>query len=80
MKSITTGNEQSLRRIFDLPHFFSLAPLKEEGRGEEANVYKHEPLAPTLSPFGRGEGVISVRCVCQDAPQSLRALTPRLQI
>jgi hypothetical protein len=26
---------------------------------EEANVYKHEPLAPALSPFGRGEGVIS---------------------
>ena len=36
--------------------FFSLSSRKEEqGRGEEANIYKcykHEPLAPTLSPFG----------------------------
>jgi len=27
-------------------------PKEEQGRGEEANVYLHEPLAPALSPFG----------------------------
>jgi hypothetical protein len=60
------------------PFFLPLLPQGGEGRGEEANVYKLEPLTsvfarlrrdqPALSPFGRGEGVISVRCVCQDAP------------
>ena len=29
--------------------------------------HMHEPLAPALSPFGRGEGVIFVRFVCQNA-------------
>jgi len=33
-------------------------PLKEEGRGEEAKADSSStPLTPTLSPFGRGEGV-----------------------
>jgi hypothetical protein len=32
--------------------FSTSPPSRREGRGEEANVYKHEPLAPTLSPFG----------------------------
>jgi hypothetical protein len=34
------------------PFFLPLLLEGEEGRGEEANVYRHEPLTPTLSPFG----------------------------
>ena len=26
------------------------------------------PLTPTLSPLGRGEGVVFIWCVCSDAP------------
>ena len=26
------------------------------------------PLAPTLSPLGRGEGVVSIWCVCSNTP------------
>jgi hypothetical protein len=41
---------------FDTRTIFSLSSRKEEqGRGEEPNIYKcynHEPLAPTLAPFG----------------------------
>ena len=37
--------------------FSSLSSLKGgEGRGEEAKT-DSKPLTPTLSPFGRGEGV-----------------------
>ncbi len=36
----------------------SPSPQRGEGRGEEAKaVSKSNPLTPTLSPFGRGEGV-----------------------
>jgi hypothetical protein len=56
-------------RTLSRVHFFlPLRPQGGEGRGEEANVYKHEPLAPALSPLGRGEGVVSVWCGRQDAP------------
>jgi hypothetical protein len=41
------GAQLDTRTIF-LPRL----PQGGEGRGEEANVYKHEPLAPALSPFG----------------------------
>jgi hypothetical protein len=44
--------------------FFSLSSAKGgEGRGEEADSSSN-PLAPTLSPLGRGEGVGPY----QDAP------------
>ena len=40
------------------PPFFSLSsPKGGEGRGEEADYLSSNPLAPTLSPLGRGEGV-----------------------
>lgn len=36
---------------------FSPSPRRGEGRGEEANdLEMKNPLTPTLSPFGRGEG------------------------
>jgi hypothetical protein len=37
---------------YTAPIFSLASPKGGEGRGEEANVYKHEPLTPTLSPFG----------------------------
>jgi hypothetical protein len=40
------------------PRFFSLSsPKGGEGRGEEADYSSSNPLAPALSPLGRGEGV-----------------------
>jgi hypothetical protein len=46
------------RRIRALPPFFSLSSTKGgEGRGEEADYSSSNPLAPALSPLGRGEGV-----------------------
>jgi glutamyl-tRNA reductase len=40
------------------PALSSPSPQRGEGRGEEAKVVsKSSPLTPTLSPFGRGEGV-----------------------
>jgi hypothetical protein len=48
-----------------LPHTIFLPLLTQggEGRGEEADVFKNKPLAPALSPLGRGEGAISHRFV-----------------
>jgi hypothetical protein len=40
------------RNLTHAPFFLPRLPQGGEGRGEEANVYKHEPLAPALSPFG----------------------------
>jgi len=41
-----------------LSPFFSLSsPKGGEGRGEEADYSSSNPLAPALSPLGRGEGV-----------------------
>jgi hypothetical protein len=48
------GAQPDTRAIF-LPRL----PQGGEGRGEEANVYKHEPLAPALSPFGGERGLFS---------------------
>jgi hypothetical protein len=67
-ESRNEGRELDGRIMTHAPFFLPRLPQGGEGRGEEANVYKHEPLAPALSPFGRGEGVVSVRCGCQDAP------------
>jgi hypothetical protein len=47
------------RNLAPAPFFLPLLPQGGEGRGEEANVYKLEPVAPALSPFGRGKGVVS---------------------
>ena len=62
------GRELDGRIMTPAPFFLPRLPQGGEGRGEKANVYKHEPLAPALSPFGRGEGVVSVWCGRQDAP------------
>ena len=41
----------------NLPAFFSLSSLKEERAGERRPIVsKSNPLAPALSPLGRGEG------------------------
>jgi ATP-dependent helicase/nuclease subunit B len=41
----------------NLPAFFSLSSFGEERAGERSPIVsKSNPLAPTLSPFGRGEG------------------------
>jgi hypothetical protein len=61
------------RILTPAPFFLPRLPQGGEGRGEETNFYKHEPLAPALSPFGRGEGVVFVRCVCQVTPPNARA-------
>jgi hypothetical protein len=56
------------RTLSHLHFFLPLRPQGGAGRGEEANVDEHDPLAPALSPLGRGEGVVSVWCGSQDAP------------
>ena len=50
--------EFTRNRILKPHHFFSLSsPKGGEGRGEEANYSSSNPLAPALSPLGRGDGV-----------------------
>jgi 6-phosphogluconolactonase len=46
---------EEIRRVVLI---FSPSPQRGEGRGEEANF--SNPLTPTLSPFGRGEGDTSL--------------------
>jgi hypothetical protein len=64
---------------YDFDPFFSLSsPKGGEGRGEEANGGRPQgPLTPTLSPFGRGEGVpaaaVSILLRLVGDPAALRA-------
>ena len=45
-----------------------LPPCGKERAGVRRPMFTStNPSPPALSPFGRGEGVISVRCVCQNA-------------
>ena len=37
---------------------------------EEANVYKHEPLAPALSPFGGERGLFPFGAVTKMHPKA----------
>jgi len=54
----------------------SPSPQRGEGRGEEAVLPNSNPLAPTLSPLGRGEGVqfVGEQLYTYAEPQSLHHL------
>ena len=53
-----TGRQGGIGRSLTPPPFvLPLLPKGGEGRGEEADYSSSNPLAPALSPLGRGEGV-----------------------
>jgi len=54
----------------------SSAVTFRKGGGAMLPPKKSNPLAPSLAPLERGEGVVSIWCVCSDAhePQVLEFL------
>jgi glutamyl-tRNA reductase len=65
-----TGEAQTDIRV----QYSSPSPQRGEGRGEEAVFSSSDPLAPALSPLGRGEGVEPVgssRCDDRTAPRAV---------